>query len=272
MQTTIDIAAANTELRGSSPSDIIAWAARTFGPRLAAQASMQKSAGMIMHLLSRIAPDTEVIFVDTGVHFKETLELRDEFARRYGVNIRTFAPEQSFEEQRASFGKHLYLHDDDKDPPGYRECCRLRKEVPFVQAVRGRFDAVLGGLTRDEGGARAHIEVVSHDPRIDAYKIYPLAHCSEADIDRYTQENSLPVHPLYARGFASIGCETCTTPIKPGEPQAGRPLAAHPRGEPGPCGPGPLLRDQPRRQDGVSADAFRRSSPRAGRRHPHPRA
>jgi phosphoadenosine phosphosulfate reductase len=223
MQMTIDIEAVNTELAGSTPAEIIAWAAKTFGARLAGQASMQKSAGMIMHLLARIAPDTEVIFIDTGVHFKETLELRDEFARRYGINIRTCVPDESFEGQHARFGRHLYLHDDDKDPPGYRECCRLRKEEPFVRAVRGRFDAVLGGLTRDEGGARAHIRVLSHDPRIDAYKIYPLAHCTEADIDRYTLENGLPVHPLYARGFASIGCETCTTAIKPGEPRrAGR--------------------------------------------------
>ena len=219
----LDPDAVNAELAGRSPAEILKWAADTFGPRLAVQSSMQKSAGMLMHLISRIAPATEVVFIDTGVHFPETLALRDEFIRRYGVNIRTYAPARSFDEQRADFGRELHLFDGDTDPPGYQKCCELRKEVPYIAAVRGRFDAVVGGLMRGEGGARSDVRVVSWDPRIEAFKVYPLAFVSEAEVDAYHAANDLPVHPLYAKGYASIGCSVCTTPIQPGESKrAGR--------------------------------------------------
>ncbi len=219
----VDLAAANRDLRDKTPRQILEWAAATFGTRLALQSSMQKSAGMLMHLVSRVAPQTDVIFVDTGVHFAETLAIRDEFEKRLGIRMVTLHPDKSFEAQRADYGRDLYLFDGDVNPPGYQQCCQLRKEAPFTSWVRGRYDAVIGGLTRDEGGARKTIEVVNEDPRINAYKIYPLAFTTEAEIEAYTAEHGLPVHPLYARGYASIGCHTCTTPIQPGESRrAGR--------------------------------------------------
>jgi phosphoadenosine phosphosulfate reductase len=220
-----EIAELNARLREKSPEQIIVWAVERFGPRLAAQASMQKTAGVIMHLLSRIAPGTEIIFVDTGVHFPETIQLRDEFTRRYGLNIRTYAPARTFDEQAQEFGGR-YLHQFDSEDggaPGYQLCCELRKEVPYLEAVKGRFDAVLGGLMRAEGGARSTTQVCSYDPRLEILKIYPLAFASEEFVESYTAEHDLPVHPLYALGYASIGCAPCTTPLRPGEPRrAGR--------------------------------------------------
>jgi phosphoadenosine phosphosulfate reductase len=222
-KTSIDLNRANEELEGKSPADILRWAVATFGDRFALQSSMQKSAGVLMHMLSEIAPTTEIIFVDTGVHFRETLDVRDAFIRRFGLNIRTYHPHESLPDQNLRHGRDLHLHDDAIDPPGYRECCRLRKEEPYLQAVRGRFDAVAGGLTREEGGARSDIRIVSDDPRVDGYKIYPLAAWTEAMIDDYTRTHSLPLHRLYSFGYPSIGCFTCTTPVRPGEPRrAGR--------------------------------------------------
>ena len=138
----------NLELRSKSPEEILRWAVDRFGGRLALQSSMQNTAGVLMQMISRIAPETEIIFVDTGVHFPETLQLRDEFRARYGLNIQTYGPEKSFDQQREEFGRDLYLSDDTKPGslPGYRHCCFLRKEQPFVNAVKGRFDAVVGGL------------------------------------------------------------------------------------------------------------------------------
>lgn len=223
---TLDIARLNAELRYRTPQQILEWAVLTFGSRLALQSSMQKTAGVLMHMISQIAPGTEIIFVDTGVHFPETLDTRDEFARRFGLNIQTYHPALSFDRQHAEYGR--YLHEtDDSNPaggiPGYRFCCRLRKEEPFIAAVKGRFDAVIGGLMREEGGARANIEILSWDERLQAYKIYPLAYWTSDAVEEYTRENQLPVHPLYGKGFASIGCFTCTTPVLPGEEKrAGR--------------------------------------------------
>lgn len=225
MAVTLDLEKVNKELRGRTAEEILRWAAATFGDRLALQSSMQKTAGVLMHMISRIAPQTEIIFVDTGVHFPETLDTRDEFIRRYGLKIRSCAPRMSFDAQHEQFGRYLHEHDDARDGsrPGYLECCRLRKEVPFLDAVKGRFDAVVSGLTRAEGGARRHIALVSWDARFEGYKIHPLADWTEEQIDDYTREHDLPVHPLYARGYRSIGCWTCTTPVQPGEhPRAGR--------------------------------------------------
>ncbi|PKO19522.1 phosphoadenylyl-sulfate reductase [candidate division BRC1 bacterium HGW-BRC1-1] len=219
----LDLESTNPQLASRSPEQILQWAVDTFGERLAVQSSMQKSAGMIMHLISRIAPDTEIVFIDTGVHFPETLAVRDEFIQRFGVNIRTYAPSLSFEEQRLEFGRDLYKFDGEVDGPGYQKCCELRKEMPYLAAVKGRFDAVVGGLMRGEGGARGDVKTISPDPRIDAYKIYPLAFITEEEVDAYNAEHNLPAHPLYARGFTSIGCSTCTTPVAPGESRrAGR--------------------------------------------------
>jgi len=219
----LDLTTLNTALSTASPQEVIRWAVDTFGARLAMQSSMQKTACALMHMAAEICPEIEIIFVDTGVHFPETLALRDEYQQRFHLNIRTVAPKLTWEEQFAKYGRHLYLSDDEFDPPGYRECCRLRKEIPCLEAVQGRFDAVIGGLMRAEGGTRSRIDVVSPDPRLPGYKFYPLAHWSEEQVDAYIREHDLPVHPLYAHGYASIGCHTCTTPIREGEPKrAGR--------------------------------------------------
>ncbi len=220
----IDLKQVNEHLERLSAEDILGWALKQFGPsRLAAQASMQKTSCVLMHMLGQLAPEVEIVFIDTGAHFPETLALRDEYARRYGLNIVTYQPRQTFEEQFAKYGRHLYLFDDEFEPPGYRECCRLRKEEPFLEAVNGRFDCVVGGLTRAEGGARSHIPILAEDPRFAGYKLYPLARWTEGDVEDYIAKHALPVHPLYAQGYASIGCSFCTTPVRLGEPRrAGR--------------------------------------------------
>jgi len=178
-----------------------------------------------MHMVHADVPGIPVLFADTGVHFTETNDLRNLYAERFNLNIETLLPERSFEQQYADFGRYLHESDDslDRTEPGYNHCCYLRKEVPFVAAVKGRFDAVIGGLMRAEGGRRGNTDIVGYDPRIDAYKIYPLAYATDEEVDRYVASNELPLHPLYAKGYTSIGCLTCTTPVLPGEDRrAGR--------------------------------------------------
>lgn len=212
----------NEQLRGSSAEQIVRWASGLFPCRLALLASMQKTSGVLMHMLARAAPQTDVLFVDTGLHFPETLEMRDEFARRYGLRVINCVPKIGIEEQRRLYGRHLFLHDEN-DRPGYDECCRIRKEEPFLAVARGRYRAILSGLTQSDGGARRRITIVSKDRRIQGYKINPLARWTEEQIEAYTLEHGIPIHPLYELGYKSIGCRTCTTPVCPGEEKrAGR--------------------------------------------------
>src|SRR4051812_35680735 len=99
----------NRELATKSPVEILQWADDTFGSRLALQSSMQKTAGVLMHMITQISPETEIVFVDTGVHFPETLAVRDVFINKFGANIKTYAPQKTLDEQKLEYGRHLYL-------------------------------------------------------------------------------------------------------------------------------------------------------------------
>lgn len=208
----------NAELENRSAREIIRWAHQTFGTRLGMLSSMQRTAAALTHMLyAEGLTDVEILFIDTGYHFPETLEYRDRLVREYGVNIKSHAPEKTPEEQFREYGRELYLRDGD-----YQLCCRLRKEIPFVKAAEP-FSALLSGLMRSEGGARKNTPPVIYDHRIDAYKIHPLLHWTKEEVDEYNDVNNVPVHPLHDRGYPSIGCRTCTTPVKLGEDErAGR--------------------------------------------------
>jgi phosphoadenosine phosphosulfate reductase len=214
----LDLAAINAELEPKSPQDILKWVEQTFGSRAALQSSMQKTASALSHMIHVQGFQADVLFVDTGVHFAETLATRDALSGKYGLRTLTLKPEKSFEEQRQEYGRDLYLKEGD-----YQICCQLRKEDPFVGWVQGRYDAVVGGLMRSEGGRRSAIQIVSKDERVEVYKIYPLANWDEDQVDAYNLEHEVPVHPLHLQGYPSIGCLTCTTPVRHGEDQrAGR--------------------------------------------------
>lgn len=206
-------------LAALAPLDRLKAVDEIYGERALLLASMQKTSGTLIHMISRIKARTMIVFVDTQFHFKETLDARDEFIRRYGVNIHTVFPEHTPEEQLRMFGRQLYNYVD-----GQPECCEMRKEKPFLKIAREmKIEAVINGLMRDEGNSRKQIRAVGFDPRIPATVYSPIFDWSEADVDAYSKEHDLPVHPLYAKAYASIGCEPCTTPIAPGEEKrAGR--------------------------------------------------
>ncbi len=214
----LNLDAVNQQLENQSPRQILEWVWKTFGKRAALQSSMQKTASTLSHLIYSLDMKIDVLFVDTGVHFPETLQTRDLLAQKYNLNVITLHPARTMEEQRQDYGRDLYMADGD-----YQICCELRKEAPFLGWVRGRYDAVIGGLMRSEGGKRSRIRIIGEDDRMDAYKIYPLANWDEEKVDEYNERHEVPVHPLHFLSFPSIGCSTCTTPVAPGEnPRAGR--------------------------------------------------
>lgn len=190
-----------------------------YGERALQLASMQKTSCTLMHMIHRVKAKTVILFVDTQFHFPQTLALRDEYAKKYDLRIVTVVPELTPEQQERHFGRQLYNFVD-----GQPMCCEMRKEKPFLKAARGMgIRATMAGLLRDEGGGRRDIEPIGHDPRLDAVTYHPLFDWTHEQVDAYIAEHDLPVHPLYAENYLSIGCAPCTTPVLPGEDRrAGR--------------------------------------------------
>jgi len=214
--TQADLADLNTSFEQSSPQDLIRWAKKTFGSRIAALTSMQRAGNVVCHMLYELQLDLPVLFVDTGVLFQETLDTRDKLIERYGLNIVTLKPELTMEEQTAKYGV-LYL-----DPEGQRQCCFMRKSEPLIR-VADQYDAFISSLRRSDGGARARVPVLSLDAETNSVRINPLVNFSDEQMAQYLADNEIPVNPLHAQGYATIGCNRCTTPVLPTEPKrAGR--------------------------------------------------
>jgi len=215
----IDLAAANAALAPLSALERIRWAVDELSENVVLLSSMQKTAVVLMHMFHRLGLPNEVLFVDTGYHFVETLQMRDETMRRYRLNLVTLYPASTIEEQERVHGGKLFA-----TLAGQPECCRMRKEAPLLaHLAMKRAPTLVNGLRRAEGGNRRNITPVSEDRRTGGYQLSPLYDWTGTDIATYIAEHDLLVHPLHAAGYPSIGCYPCTTPVQPGEDdRAGR--------------------------------------------------
>jgi phosphoadenosine phosphosulfate reductase len=198
---------ANDRFEGASPESVIGWAVETFGDSFCIAASMADA--VLIDIASRVARNIQVIFLDTGYHFAETLETRDRVAERYPVQVHTILPRQTVAEQDATFGARL--HDRDADA-----CCSLRKVEPLARALSG-YRAWASGIRRDEAASRRHIGVVEWDRKRSMVKINPLACWRQEQVDEYVIANDVEVNPLIYQGFPSIGCAPCTQRVQPGD-------------------------------------------------------
>jgi phosphoadenosine phosphosulfate reductase len=195
------------------PETVIRWAVDTFGDGFCITASMADA--VLIDVASRVADDINVIFLDTGYHFPETLATRDRVAKRYQVQLHTILPRQTVAEQDAIFGPKLH----DRDPDA---CCSLRKVEPLARALGG-YQAWGSGIRRDETASRRNIRVVEWDRKRSMVKVNPLAGWTQDQVDEYTIANDVEVNPLIYDGFPSIGCAPCTRRVVPGEdPRSGR--------------------------------------------------
>lgn len=200
-------------LDGASAEDILAWAAEEFGDGLAVTASMQDT--VLTHLAARVKPGIEVLFLDTGYHFVETLGTADAVEAVYDVTLRRLLPLLTVEQQDAEYGPELFARNPDL-------CCAMRKVAPLDAAMEG-YDAWATGLRRAESPSRAGTPVVAFDAKRSRVKIAPLAAWTDEDVDRYIVEHSVLVNPLLSDEYPSIGCEPCTRRVLPGEDaRAGR--------------------------------------------------
>ena len=205
---------AGRDLEDATAEEVVRWAASTFGARLAVTSSMADA--VVAHLVSRALPGVDVLFLDTGYHFTETVGTRDAVAATMPVTVVSLLPEQTVAEQDAAYGPRL--HDRDPDL-----CCALRKVAPLERAL-DRYDAWATGLRRDESATRAGTPVVQWDERRHKVKVNPIARWSQADVDAYVEAHGVLVNPLLQDGYSSVGCAPCTrrATASDDDPRAGR--------------------------------------------------
>jgi phosphoadenosine phosphosulfate reductase len=201
------------ELAGATATEVLQWAAAEFGPGLVVTASMQDT--VLAHLASKVIPGIEVIFLDTGYHFAETIGTADAVEAVYDVTLRRVTPELTVLEQDARFGPRLYARDPDR-------CCEMRKVIPLNKALRD-YESWATGVRRAESATRASTKVVEFNARRGKVKLAPLADWSDDDVLSYADANGVLMNPLLQLGYPSIGCEPCTAPVSPGaDSRAGR--------------------------------------------------
>jgi phosphoadenosine phosphosulfate reductase len=205
--------AAQPTLDGAPAEAVIEWAVEQFGERFCVTSSMAD--GVVAHLASRVAPGIEVVFLDTGLHFPQTLRVRDEVAATMPVRVLSITPVQTVGQQDGEHGPRLFARDPDA-------CCALRKVEPLERALAG-YDAWATGVRRGETAARATAREVDFDGSRGKIKVSPIVRWTDADVAAYIERYDVPVNELFSQGYGSIGCWPCTRKVKPGEdPRAGR--------------------------------------------------
>lgn len=179
--------------------------------------SFQAEDMVVLSLLLEKAPDIPVLFLETGYHFAETYQYRDEMTARYGLNLVNVIPRQTVAEQESEFGI-LYRSAPDR-------CCKLRKVEPLFNSLE-EYDAWFTGLRRVQSPTRANLAVSDLFPLPSGKKIpkiSPLAAWTDKDVWTFAKERNIPLLPLYEKGYTSIGCEPCTLlPIDPENLRSGR--------------------------------------------------
>ncbi len=203
------------ELETATPQEIIRWAADRFGPGLTMATAFGPEGCAILHMLSQVAPQTHVFNLDTGYQFQETLDLRDEIARRYGVEVELKRPELTVEEYERKHGGPLHKTHPDR-------CCFDRKVIVLRQAIVG-FEAWMSAIRRDQSADRAGAPIVGWDRKFGLVKVNPLANLTKSDVWKMITDHDIPYNPLHDRGYTSIGCQPCTRAVLFGEDErAGR--------------------------------------------------
>ena len=194
-------------------AEVLAWAGQTFGSQLVLASSMADT--HLVHLTQTVVPGVNVLFLDTGYHFAETIGTRDAVAAVYDVNLISVLPKQTVAEQDAEFGARLH----DRDP---ERCCALRKVEPLERGL-APYTAWINGMRRVDAPTRKDIRVVDYDAKRGMVKISPIAAWTDADVEEYVEAHGVLVNPLFQDGYTSIGCAPCTRRVQPGEdPRAGR--------------------------------------------------
>jgi len=206
-------ARAADELDGATARELLDWTDATFGSDYVVASNMADA--VLIHLAAAVRPGVDVLFLDTGYHFAETLGTRDAVSQVYDVNVVDVTPQHSVADQDRLLGRDLFARN-----PG--ECCRLRKVMPLQAALRP-YSAWVTGIRRVESPTRATAPLVGFDEAFGLVKINPLAAWTDADMQSYIDRHGVLVNPLVDEGYPSIGCAPCTAkPSAGADPRSGR--------------------------------------------------
>jgi len=199
-----ELAALSDSFEVAPASAAVRWAVDTFHPYLCMTASMTDA--VLIDIAVKVEPSIEVVFIDTGYHFPETLETVESVRRRYGLNLRVMT---------------VPHHDEELWKIDPQNCCSAVKVGQLDRALAGKL-AWMSGLRRCEAPTRAAAPIVGRDLR-GLVKVNPIANWSDDDVAGYIRDHDVPVNPLLRQGYTSIGCMPCTRPTTPGEhARAGR--------------------------------------------------
>lgn len=203
-----------------SAENTVRWALDTFGREMALVTSFQKEGMILLDMAVRLDPGVRVITIDTGRLPEETYAFIDQVRNHYRIDVEVHFPEaEAVRRLVTEHGVNLFY----RDLAARLACCQVRKVEP-LQRILKHLRAWMTGLRRTRSGFRSTVQKVEIDHLHGGiYKVNPLADWSDSQVEDYIREKKVPCHPLYARGYTSIGCEPCTRPIQPGEDaRAGR--------------------------------------------------
>lgn len=197
----------------ASAVDLLRWTDENFAGDYIVASNMQDA--VLVEMAAAVRPGVDVLFLDTGYHFVETIGTRDAVEAVYDVNVVNVRPEKTVAEQDALFGKNLFER-------SANECCRMRKVEPLSKALAG-YSAWVTGIRRVEAPTRANAPLISWDKAFGLVKINPLAAWTDDDMQDYIDIHGILVNPLVDEGYPSIGCAPCTAkPIAGADPRSGR--------------------------------------------------
>lgn len=201
------------ELADASAEELLRWVEENFSGQYVVASNMQDA--VLVEMAAKVHPGVDVLFLDTGYHFAETIGTRDAVEAVYGVNVVNVTPEQTVAEQDELVGKDLFASDAAR-------CCNLRKVQPLSKALKG-YSAWVTGIRRVEAPTRANAPLISFDEAFGLVKINPIAAWSDEQMQEYIEANGILVNPLVDEGYPSIGCAPCTQkPAEGADPRSGR--------------------------------------------------
>lgn len=189
------------------------------GGRIAFSTSLGLEDQGVLHAIAASERAFDVFTLDTGRHFPETLETLEASELRYGLKIRVVFPEAQDVELLVARDGIMGFR---QSVEARKACCDVRKVRPLNKALAGAAGWITG-LRRDQSAGRAHVPFAAWDAEHQLVKLNPIADWSLERLEAYIADNAIPVNPLHARGFPSIGCQPCTRAVRPGEDiRAGR--------------------------------------------------
>lgn len=202
------------QFEDQSPEELIRWAVKQF-PSITLACSFGSEDVVLVDMLQKYSPNSDIFYLDTDFHFDETYQTKDKLEARYNTKFVRVQPKITPEEQAEQHGDELW-----KSNPN--ECCNIRKVKPLTE-ILGKYDAWITGIRRDQAPTRANAKKVEYDQKFGLVKFNPLASWTSEDVWNYIRKNDVIYNPLHDQNYPSIGCHYCTRQVMPGEdPRAGR--------------------------------------------------